>query len=366
LESREEARSCSHGDLLLCFCEDCGFIANYAFDPALTEYSERYEETQAFSGTFSEYSRTLALELIERHDLRGKRIIEIGCGKGDFLALLCELGNNDGIGFDPGFREDRAPRPNQGRIRFITDYYSEAYSELGADFYCSKMTLEHIPEVGSFMDVLQRTTRDRTDATIFFQVPEAARILEEGLFCDVPYEHCSYFAPASLAALFRRKGFDVANMLITYEGQHLAVEARPGPSAAAEDDLEELERLVDAFAERCADQVRGWVKHLEAAFEDGQRVVLWGSGSKSTAFLTTLGIESGIDFVVDINPYRQGKYMAGTGQQIVSPDFLKTKPPDLVIIMNPIYRDEIGRTLADLGLTPQILTLLDVPQSRIS
>ena len=89
----------------------------------------------------------------------------------------------------------------------------------------------------------------------------------------------------------------------------------------------------------------------------GPTVGLWGSGSKAVSFLTSLGVTSEVDHVVDINPHRQGHFMPGTGHSIVSPDRLPDLNPDLMILMNRVYRDEISRDLADRGLRPKILTL---------
>ncbi len=75
------------------------------------------------------------------------------------------------------------------------------------------------------------------------------------------------------------------------------------------------------------------------------------------SFLTTLDVGDQIQYVVDINPYRQGYYMSGTGQKIVGPEFLREYRPDTVIIVNPIYRDEISKNLLALGLAPEIITL---------
>jgi hypothetical protein len=79
--------------------------------------------------------------------------------------------------------------------------------------------------------------------------------------------------------------------------------------------------------------------------------VVWGSGSKGVAFLTALDLDKEIEYVVDINPYRQGKFMAGTGQQIVGPSFLAEYKPDVAIAMNPIYESEIQSDLRRMGLS---------------
>jgi hypothetical protein len=216
------------------------------------------------------------------------------------------------------------------------------------------MTLEHIPEAGDFMSMLRKSIGERPEAIVYCQVPECSRILQQGMFCDVPYEHCSYFTKETLAFALRRAGFEIEGSEVTYGGQHLAVFARPGKLARARPDLADLRQLVLRFAGRCSQQARQWIECLERAASKGERVVLWGSGSKSTSFLSSLGIRESIEHVVDINPYRHGMFMAGTGQEIISPEDLVVNPPDQVIIMNPIYRDEIRRTLEKLGLAPDL------------
>jgi hypothetical protein len=75
------------------------------------------------------------------------------------------------------------------------------------------------------------------------------------------------------------------------------------------------------------------------------------------AFLTTLKLADQIEYVVDINPYRHGKYMPGTGQEIVSPQFLTQYRPQKVIVMNPIYCEEIQRDLDRLSVNADLLSV---------
>ncbi|MDL5502674.1 MAG: hypothetical protein QSU88_05600, partial [Candidatus Methanoperedens sp.] len=90
------------------------------------------------------------------------------------------------------------------------------------------------------------------------------------------------------------------------------------------------------------------------AKKNGRRVVLWGGGSKGVAFLTTLNIIDEVEYVVDINPKKNGTYMAGTGQKIVAPEFLIKYKPDIVIVMNPIYCNEIQETLDKIGIIAEL------------
>jgi SAM-dependent methyltransferase len=348
----------------LAFCDACGFVSNLAFDPKLTEYSGRYEETQAYSGTFNKFHRALVERLIEDYDLRGKKILEIGCGKGEFLQMICELGQNRGVGFDPGFRPERLDPSAAERIKFIQDFYSDKYAHEKADFVCSKMTLEHITDAGNFIGGVRRAIGDN-ESFVFFQIPESTRILRDCAFEDIYYEHCSYYSPGSLARLFRRNGFDVLSLKTEYDEQYLTIEAKATsgkangskPLLTAENDLDSLRKLVADFGGRVKQKLEHWRNVLDDAKRHKKTVALWGSGSKGVSFLTSLGVTSEVAFVVDINPHRWNHYMSGTGHPIVGPSQLKELAPDVVIVMNPIYKGEIVADLNSNGLNPKVLTL---------
>jgi hypothetical protein len=111
------------------------------------------------------------------------------------------------------------------------------------------------------------------------------------------------------------------------------------------------------FPDKFAEKRRFWENRLEQYVAEGKKMVLWGSGSKGVSFLTTLKVPKELQYIVDINPYRKGYFMSGTGHQIVGPEFLKDYQPDVVIVMNGIYCDEIGKDLGKMGLTPEIVAL---------
>ena len=361
LRSREEAQRFPRGDIILAFCDQCGFISNTAFDSRLTEYSSRYEETQAFSGTFDTFHRRLAQRLVKSHNLYNKTIIEIGCGKGEFLSLLCELGGNRGVGFDPGFDDQREKLKGSRKIKFIKDFYSDRYTDSKSDFVCCKMTLEHIYNASDFVNLMKGAIKEDKSSIVFIQVPETTRILRDIAFEDIYYEHCSYFTPGSLARLFRRHGFDILDLSTEYQGQYLAIEAQlvdapNSPLLSDEDDLIATRKYVHDFSRRYQQKIHKWNDQLKELSIRG-KTVLWGSGSKAVAFLSTFQLSDEIEFVVDINPYRQNHYMPGTGQQIVAPEFLKDYLPSNVVVMNRVYLDEVRKDLDRLGLKPELLAL---------
>ena len=133
LPTREEAERFPRGTIRLAFCEDCGCIWNTEFDPTLTAYSPAYEDSQAFSPRFRTFADELAAELVERYDVHGKRVLEIGCGKGDFLLRLCALGGNSGTGIDPAVDSVEGAESDAEGVTFIADVYSERYTGIPAD-----------------------------------------------------------------------------------------------------------------------------------------------------------------------------------------------------------------------------------------
>jgi SAM-dependent methyltransferase len=363
VETREAALAFPRGNISLAFCRGCGFIFNAAFDESLIEYSERYEPTQAFSGTFNRWHLRIAQDLLERYALREKRIIEIGCGKGEFLTMLCELGANVGIGFDPALDPARMRPPKAGEARFVQDLYSENYAHVKADLVCCKMTLEHVARAADFVGMVRRAVGDDPKTGVFFQVPDVRRILEEHAFWDIYYEHCNYFSAGSLARLFRRAGFSVEAVRREYDDQYLMIDCRPAngragtASVAEEDDIGELRQLVDRFSSRLPIAVRDWRERIRGFRRAGKRVVIWGAGSKGVAFLTTLGLGvDDVEFAVDVNPHRHGQFVPTTGQEIIGPEQLLRHPPDVVVVMNPVYKREIEADLRELGLQPEVLT----------
>lgn len=355
--SRDEAQGFPSGTIELAFCPETGFLTNQAFSEGLVDYNEEYEATQGFSDTFSAFHRRLADDLIERYDLHGKTVLEIGCGKGEFLTLLCDRGDNEGIGFDPAYRPERNTHPAAERITVTQDVYSEEYAHVDADFVCCKMTLEHIPDVAGFVGMVRRALGDDRDTVVFFQVPETRRVLREVGFWDIYHEHCSYFSAGSLARLFRSQGFDVQSLWTGYDDQYLMIEARPhtGPAGSPlpeEESPREMAADVARFAEQVPGRINAWRRLLADCRQQGRRVALWGGGSKAVAFLTTLNLGDEVSAVIDINPHKQGTYLPGTGHEISAPAALAADPPDVVLIMNPIYHDEIRTALRDLDLDP--------------
>ena len=359
--SRDEALNAPTGSLDLHFCETCGFIWNAAFDPT-TQHAGEYEATQGCSPTFNKFARELAARWIEKHHLRGKALLEIGCLNGEFITQLCAMANTTGVGIDPELNLARVPADSIGRVDFIKDFYGPKYAHLPADFICCRHTLEHVPDVGRFIADLRAAVDDRPATTVCFEVPGTERVLDECAFWDIYYEHCSYFTAETLAGLFQRNRFEVLNQRTEFDGQYLTIDTRATNDSQLNDyDVNAIRGRVAAFVAKVHAATVAFREMIAQA--DG-KVVLWGSGSKAVGFLSTLGLGTdAVAEVVDINPAKHGTYLAMTGQEVVPAERLVATKPSLVIGMNPAYRNEIAAVVAGLSPAPQ-LTFLGEKESR--
>ncbi|MBW7956447.1 MAG: methyltransferase domain-containing protein [Deltaproteobacteria bacterium] len=358
--TRESALKARRGDIKLGFCSGCGHIFNTGFDPEAVKYSQEYENSLHFSPFFQDYARSLAVKLIEKFNLYGKDIIEIGCGKGDFLVLLSELGGNRGVGFDASYVHERLEH-RDNKVVFIQDLYSEQYSDYKGDLICSRQVLEHIESPREFLDKMRKAIGDRSDTVVFFEVPNVLYTFRELAIWDIIYEHYSYFSAISLAELLSLAGFRAVSFEESFEGQFLCAEAFPscGPENAVLPvpgfSLSDLKTAVAAFSRRYTGKILAWKNELERLRVKGQKAVLWGGGSKGVSFLNALGVTGQISHVIDINPHKHGKYIPGTGQEIGPPEFIREYSPDIIIVMNPNYIGEIWQMVKGMGLSCSIL-----------
>ena len=116
-----------------------------------------------------------------------------------------------------------------------------------------------------------------------------------------------------------------------------------------------MSRAVRTFRAGSDAIIATWRKTIQDLHRRGRKIAIWGGGSKCVAFLTTLKLNSEIEYVVDINPHKWGAYLPGTGHKTVSPKALAACRPDQVIVMNPIYQKEILNELETLGLRAELM-----------
>jgi SAM-dependent methyltransferase len=341
--TREQALAAPVGDIRLAFCGRCGMLRNAAFDPELVRYSPGYENSLHFSPAFRRFAEQLARRLIERYDLHGKQVVDVGCGRGDFLALLCDGTGNRGVGYDPSY----PGTTNGGNPSFVRGFYAGE----GADFICCRHVLEHVEAPRELLDSLA------PDATVYFELPDGGYMLRETAIWDLIYEHPNYFTAHALRRLFEDAGYGVLDLDSSFGGQYLYVEAVRGAGRAANGSAAEIAPLADAFGRAHDAKVAAWSTRLGELVGAGRSVAVWGAGSKGVTFLNTVAGGQRVRHVIDLNPRKHGRFVPGTGQQITAPESLAGGGVDLVLAMNRLYEDEIRRALDDLGVAAEVVSV---------
>lgn len=201
---------------------------------------------------------------------------------------------------------------------------------------------------------------DHTSSIIYFEVPNVQYIFRDLAIWTIIYEHCSYFSRGALARLFSSCGFTVRKVYECYKGQFLGIEAVPNKQhlCSVDDqynDIDAVAQAINSFLDKYRRKIEKWRSRLDKIKKRGARTILWGAGARAVSFLNSLNITDQIPYVVDINPRKFGKYLPGTAQQIVPSAFLRNYRPNVVIVMNDIYKDEIEHNIEDLGLKVQYL-----------
>ena len=114
-------------------------------------------------------------------------------------------------------------------------------------------------------------------------------------------------------------------------------------------DNHRLAGLVNSFAETFDERVEWWRNRLQTLVQEGKRAVLWGAGSKGVTFLNTFKDVHPAEYAVDLNPRKHGRFLPGCGVEVVAPEFVRDLRPDLILVANPLYKDEIGQAVAEMG-----------------
>ncbi|MBN2366689.1 MAG: methyltransferase domain-containing protein [Calditrichaeota bacterium] len=360
-DSQQEAEKSKRGNIHLYYCKTCQHFFNRDFNPELLDYSVSYENSLHFSPHFQEYATDLASYLINKYNLRGKDIIDVGCGKGDFLKLICELGDNRGYGFDKSFEPENLSHSPDNSVSFIQDFFSEKYSDYPADMLLCRHVLEHVDNPNEFLKMIRDSLSRNSDTHLYFEVPNVMYTIEQSGIWDLIYEHVSYFSAFSLKELFYLNHFQIQAVKEQYDGQFLGIEAsividnKQNQHHFAPDDLVIINDLVIKFEKLFKEKVSSFQNKLDQLFQQGKKTVIWGGGSKGVTMANLLNTKVKIDYIVDLNPRKQGKFVAGTGNQIISPDFLKSYKPDWIILMNPVYANEVKKIVNELGLKAEYL-----------
>jgi SAM-dependent methyltransferase len=356
-----EAAASPTGRMALAYCPNCAYVRNIAFDPSLMVYDTTMDTNLHHSPAFQAFSADLVKHLRDRYQLAGKKVLDVGCGQGEFLRELCHTGGCTGVGYDAMYAGPVGTDEESGAT-FHAGYAPRGAALPDFDLVTSRHWFEHIDDPYEFLADLRGRVGDRP-ANGYLEVPDACYDLATAGW-EVIYPHVSYFDAYSLCRIVERAGWRVEDTGTFFSGMFRFIEisanreglprlgAGPIPTPAERD--RQLASIGD-FARRHLAERAAWQERIASLDETGARPVLWGAGSRGVQFLTFADPDRRLAAVVDVNPRKWGRYLPVTAHRVDPPEVLATIRPTGVIITNPAYRSEIAAYLERLGVSAELL-----------
>jgi hypothetical protein len=315
------------------------FLQNDAFDSNLIDYSENYENSQAYSTKFREHMLSV-LSMLKKYFPKNSTIVEVGCGKGDFVAMIETDGYFDVKGYDASYDGDN---------KSIENRYLNSSDRIKADLVVLRHVLEHVPNPYDFLSMLKTVF---SNSKIYIEVPNYDWIVANKTFFDITYEHVNYFSQRALKFLFENS---TTQHGLLFEEQYQYV-------------ISDLSSLNFDFKSHCEtdewkfisfDELFPNIEESIQRFENyaqNRSVYLWGAATKGCLFLAHCAnknrLVDKVRFAVDQNPQKIGKYLPGSLVEIRSKNdfFVTVKAGDLLLISNPAYKHEIIAQIRAQGI----------------
>lgn len=317
--------------LRLLQCDECG-LAQLAEAPA-KHYYDDYLMTVSHSPQMRAYQQAQAAEFVARHGLTGRRVIEVGCGDGHYLACLAAAGAVP-VGLEPSarFRDLVAQRGFECHAGYVSRDAPAPGRPYAA--FVTRQVLEHVLDLRGFLAGLRASIV--ADGAGLIEVPSFEQTLENGRFFDLFPDHVNYFTDRTLRLACELAGLAVTWLTRGMNGEYLVawVQHALFPDAQSLEDA--VRRTCTALAEFVAQQ-----RSL------GRRVAAWGAGGKGLTTLAAAQV-AGLEYVIDSDPHKVGRLTPVSHLRVVPPETLKHEPVDAIVLTALAYREEIIRQCREL------------------
>ena len=310
-------------------CQSCDFVQAPVFDQR-NDYDD-YLLSWMQIKTLRDYRTELARAFSQRLGNVESPVLDVGCGSGEFLAILAECGQRP-IGIEPS--AGLVERARESDFEVIHDYVRPGVLS-GVDiggFTCLQV-VEHLVDPIGFLTTLRKALPQ--DGLGLVEVPALEKIIEERRFYDFFGDHLNYFTARTLRLCCELAGLEVIAVERTFHGQFLSASVRPAvslcPLPAGIHFLEGMSAL------------RIWAADQTAA---GKQLAFWGAGYKSIAAIAELDL-AGIACVIDSDPAKEGLFTPVSHLPIRHPDSVDFGAIDAIVLVAAAYRGEILRQIRE-------------------
>jgi 2-polyprenyl-3-methyl-5-hydroxy-6-metoxy-1,4-benzoquinol methylase len=343
-------------------CEQCWLVQTEDFSRADALFDDDYAYFSSFSDTWLEHARLYVRSMIARFCLGPhSKVVEVAANDGYLLQYMQEAGIPC-LGIEPTLSTAKSARKKG--LTIIEEFFGQQLAQTlaadgqSADLMVANNVLAHVPDINDFVAGFTLLLKPQGVAT--FEFPHLLRLVQENQFDTVYHEHYSYLSLLSVKAILASKGlcvFDVekhpthggslrvyvqrteyGKQMCTHRVEELLAEEK---SAGMKD------AAFYAGLQGRAEQAKNDLLYfLLEAKRDGLAVAAYGAAAKGNTLLNFAGVRSDLlNYVVDRNPEKQGKYMPGSHIPIVDEAHLRRNQPDRVLILPWNLSEEISKQL---------------------
>ena len=327
LPTREALDTDQSLDLGVYQCEACGLVQ---LDCEPVSYYREVIRATAYSPEMKTFRLSQLEAFVNTHGLKGKKVLEIGCGRGEYLGLLQESGLLP-VGTEYGAANIAAAREAGYQVESMFPD-AQAQGLEGSPFaaFFTFNFMEHWPDPRTVLIHVGKQLAE--DSVGLVEVPNFDMLYEKKISTEFIADHLSYFTTQSLRTLLELSGFDVLEIREIWYRYILSATVRKRKTLNFE-----------PFKDTLAQQKLKLSHFIEKAGHAG--VAIWGAGHQALAAIALMGLAEHVRYVIDSAPFKQGRYTPASKLPIVAPETLETDPVSSIIIMAAGFSDEVARQI---------------------
>ncbi|MEG0257312.1 MAG: class I SAM-dependent methyltransferase [Christensenella sp.] len=325
IPTKEELCTETGISLSLCQCKGCGLVQ---LDAEPVSYYKDVIRAGGFTQTMIRLREEQYASLISKYNLKGKKIVEVGAGRGEFLAPLAKF---DVRAYGIEHKESLVKIARENGLEVEHGFaQNKEYKMPNAPFdaFLSFNFLEHQPKPNDMLQCIYSNLAE--DGVGIITVPSWEYIVEHNGFYELIRDHLAYYTFETLTFAAEKNGFEVLEQkLINRDTLSVVVKKR---KRAQVDALKENFELLSA----------GIDEYIASNEKQNKKIAVWGAGHQGFTICACTKLREHVRYIIDSAPFKQGKYAPASHIPIVSPKYFETCPVDSILIVAPGYTDEIA------------------------